>query len=116
MHSYGGNGFRIQLSNGESGAQLFAYIDMDTLQPMVATYEGKSIKKLRNIKTNTWYTFGIELVDGNISKIYIDNELIYESITLSTNYCASNRIFNQTDNSLNNNTTTYVKYVKFYKE
>ena len=92
-----GTGFRLQLSNGTSGAQIFQNTQ-NNVQPENATnswvvYEGKNSKKIGTFELDQWYI--LKVVLGSTQQVYVDGALIFESETLSSNYCTSNSVINQ---------------------
>ena len=87
-----GTGFRLQLSNGNSGVQIFQYNNNDTLN--FSVYEG-SIHIIKNeIKLKKWYEISVELSAG-YQVVSIDGAEILRSNVLSTNYCNKNSIILQ---------------------
>ena len=83
------NGFRMMLSDGTSGLQIFCVQDCLEFQ------SGESLVNIKSINTNTVYKIRIEQVSG-VNKIFLDDEKIYETEELSTKYVTGNRIFCQT--------------------
>lgn len=95
--SPGAEGFRLQLSNGTEGAQLFI-----NSQPHGNTHLGakcfegtnKQYIDLSDYDSSEYHIIEVELKNG-VQKAYIDGNLIFTSSTLSTNYCSANAILNQ---------------------
>lgn len=83
------NGFRMMLSDGTSGLQIFCVQDYLKFQ------SGASLVNIKSINTNTVYKIRIERVSG-VNKIFLDDEKIYETEELSIQYVAGNRILCQT--------------------
>lgn len=82
------NGFRMMLSDGTSGLQIFC------MQDCLKFQSGASLVNIKSINTNTVYKIRIERVSG-VNKIFLDDEKIYETEELSIQYVVGNRIFFQ---------------------
>lgn len=96
------NGFRMILSDGTSGLQIFCNSGLLRFQ------WGQYLRDIKTLQLNTLYKIKIERVSG-VNKIYLDDEKIYETEELSTQYAAGNRIFCQ------NNGEYLLKSIKFRK-
>lgn len=95
----GGSGFRLQLSNGTSGGQLFQNIETDDTCYW-GIYEGTKFKHIGTFEIGKWYKIEVELSNNSYS-IYVNDELLYTTSALSTNYCTSNAVFNAVSNWTN---------------
>lgn len=82
------NGFRMILSDGTSGLQIFC------IQYYIRFQNGGFLQNVKEIITNTVYKIRIERIDG-VNKIFLDDKKIYETDKLSTLYANGNRIFCQ---------------------
>lgn len=82
------SGFRMILSDGTSGLQIFC------IQHYIKFQNGSSLQNVKEISTNTVYKIRIERIDG-VNKIFLDDKKIYETDELSTQYANENRIFCQ---------------------
>lgn len=92
--STGGSGFRLQLSNGTAGGQIFEHIDTDGICHFVV-YEGSVSKRIGTFEKDVWYTIKLVFDSASGYSIYVDGVLLYETATLSTNYCTMNAVLNQ---------------------
>ncbi len=108
--------FRLQLSNGTSGAQAYFLLDSnDNIE--VAYYEGTTKKKVAtNFSKNDFHLFELSLSNG-VQSLSIDGTQVFESTTLSTSYCTASCIFNQAGlASYNpNGTLTTVDWISYYE-
>ena len=96
------NGFRMVLSDGTSGLQIFC--TSGTIKFQI----GQFLRDIKSIKTNTIYKIKIERI-GGVNKIFLDDEKIYDTEELSILYATGNRIFCQ------NNGEYLLKSIKFKK-
>ena len=108
-------GFRLQLSNGTSGAQAFFGYDGDTL--LVCYFEGGTKNKVTtSFSVSDYHVFELEFSSGH--QIFsIDGVQIFDSTTLSTNYCTANVIFNQAVKAEQcpNGVTTNIDWIAYYE-
>ena len=86
------NGNRIILSNGTYGLQIFVIGNSIIFNNGM---DNSRFTVTRDIKTQKEYTIRIERI-GEINKIYLDGDKIYETEVVSGAYAAGNRIFFQT--------------------
>ena len=86
-------GLRLQLSNGTNGGQAY-FSDENGL--ITAIYmEGTTLKTVNtSFSTSKYHVFELEYANGH-QKLFIDDSLIFDTTTLSSNYCTANAIFNQ---------------------
>lgn len=98
--SKGGNGFRLQLSNGSSGVQIFQLNNLENLFFMV--YEGNNPIRKNEIELKRWYELSVEISNG-YQIVCIDRTEILRSNILSTNYCTKNSIILQNTGQENDN-------------
>lgn len=108
------NGFRMQLSNGTGGVQLYT-IDNGDGKILVKYYEGSTAGSVAtDFALSDFHLFEVEL-DGSTQTIRIDGEQVFTSNTLSTNYATANAILNQAGNSKvsPNGVDTDIEYVAF---
>jgi len=108
-------GFRLQLSNGTSGAQAFFMVVNNKLT--VAYYEGSTLNTVKtNYSITDFHVFELELSNGKQS-LKIDGNQVFETLTLSTNYCTANAIFNMSGSSYAtpNGITTTIDWVAYYE-
>lgn len=86
------NGFRMILSDGEKGVQIYANGSrIDIVEGIVHStiYTGLS--------NGTTYTFRIEKIDGeNVGRVFLDGEEIYATKKYATEYTVQNYIYFQT--------------------
>ena len=82
------SGFRMILSDGTSGLQIFC------IQYHIKFQSRSSLQIVKEIRTNTFYKIRIERIDG-VNKIFLDDKKIYETDELSIEYATGNRIFCQ---------------------
>ncbi len=95
------NGFRIQLTNSVTGNQIYVrngilYFVSETTQLQL-----KNITAGKDYKIRLWF----DKTRG--CKVWLDDELIYETASFSTQYCANTAIFQQGGGS------TILKSVKY---
>lgn len=86
--------FRLQLSDGTSGVQVFERKDVNDGKYYLVAFEGTTGVTLTEIELDTWYILSVERTETE-QKIYLDGRVIFESQQLSQNYCSSNRILFQ---------------------
>lgn len=98
--SKGGNGFRLQLSNGSSGVQIFQINNLDNL--FFVVYEGNNPIRKNEIELKRWYELSVEISNG-YQIVCIDRSEILRSNILSTNYCTKNSIILQNTGQENDN-------------
>lgn len=96
------NGFRMILSDGTSGLQIFCN------QEAIKFQGGILQQALKTIQTNTEYKIRIERINET-NRIFLNDEKIYETEALSEQYAAGNRVFCQ------NNGEYLLKSIKFKK-
>lgn len=102
-------GFRLQISNGTGGTQLFVYNDS------IASYEGTTpINNIASITTNVWHTVKVELLAGS-SKLYIDNTIVRQTNTLSTQYATRNGLYFQSAGTTNGYLDVDIEWIGFTK-
>lgn len=100
------NGFRFLLSNGEYGCQLF----VNKSKGMSMLYDNgveSKISIFNPIILNTDYKIKMEFDENTGNKIYINDELVYETTNFSAYYCTNNRLFQQSVGA------TYLKSLKY---
>ena len=97
-----GDGFRMILSDGTSGLQIFCN------QYYIKFQNGGFLQNVKEISTNTVYKIRIERIDG-VNKIFLDDKKIYETDALSIQFVIENRIFFQSDGGY------LLKSIKFKK-
>ena len=84
----GDNGMRLAISNGSSGAQIYVRSGRMYLQENnIQTY-------IRDLSVNVDYIFKIIRKDEK-NEVYLDNDLIYQSITASSLYNTKTRLMLQ---------------------
>lgn len=97
-------GPRLQVSNGTTGAQLFAKKHNETGHYVVVTNAGAVQPVVAdNIVLNQWYILGCELRDGKQIISVDGNESTYDA--LSSYACTETRFIVQSPNTLENNET-----------
>lgn len=97
-------GPRLQVSNGTTGAQLFALKDVNTNRYIIATNAGTNRPTVAdNITLNQWYIVGCELKNGKQIISVDGNESIYDA--LSSYACTETRFIVQSPNTSENNET-----------
>ena len=99
------NGNRIILSNGTSGLQIYVIGGSIMFNNGM---DNSMVTVTRDIKTNKEYAIRIERI-GEINKIYLDGDKIYETEVVSGSYVIANRIFFQTSGEY------LLKSIKFKK-
>lgn len=92
--SHTGTWFRLQLSDGTSGVQVFERKDVNDGKYYLVAFEGTTGVTLTEIELDTWYILSVERTETE-QKIYLDGRIIFVSQQLSQNYCVANRIFLQ---------------------
>lgn len=103
FYSFGvANGFRMILSDGTSGLQIFCN------QEAIKFQGGILQQALKTIQANTEYKIRIERIN-EINRIFLNDEKIYETEALSEQYATGNRVFCQ------NNGEYLLKSIKFMK-
>ena len=93
----GAEGFRLQLSNGISGAQVFMCNVPDYPENFgICCYEGSNRQyvDLSAYDMNKYHVVTVELKNG-VQTVYVDGTPVFTSNILSTNYCTSNSILSQ---------------------
>ena len=98
----GDNGMRLAISDGSSGAQIYARSGSLYLQ------ENRTQTHIINLSTNSDYIFKIVRKDGK-NEVYLDNDLIYESTVASSLYNTKTRLMFQ------NGGEYLLKSIKFKK-
>lgn len=108
-------GYRMQLSNGTSGAQAFL-ADANGLIS-VCYYTGSTFHSINtDYSTDDYHLFELELKNGH--QIFnIDGTQVFDSSTLSTNYCTASAIFNQAGEATKNpnGVTTDIDWIAYYE-
>ena len=108
-------GYRMQLSNGTSGAQAFL-ADTNGLIS-VCYYTGATFHSINtDYSTDDYHLFELELKNGH--QIFsIDGTQVFDSSTLSTNYCTASAIFNQAGEAAKNpnGITTDIDWIAYYE-
>lgn len=84
----GDNGMRLAISNGSSGAQIYVRSGCMYLQ------ENRTQTHIRDLSVNVDYIFKIIRKDEK-NEVYLDNDLIYQSITASSLYNTKTRVMFQ---------------------
>lgn len=84
----GDNGMRLAISNGSSGAQIYVRSGCMYLQ------ENRTQTHIRDLSVNVDYIFKIIRKDEK-NEVYLDNDLIYQSITASSFYNTKTRVMLQ---------------------
>ena len=84
----GDNGMRLAISDGSSGAQIYVRRGILYLQ------ENQAQTHIINLSTNSDYIFKIIRKDVK-NEVYLDNDLIYESIVASSFYNTKTRLMFQ---------------------
>ena len=89
-------GFRMILSDGDLGCQISTDLvpNPAIMYDISAQLVTGGLTKIKDIDYNVNYIFRIERID-QLNKIYLNNELIYQSENPSNSYVAGNRIFFQ---------------------
>lgn len=109
------SGFRLQLSNGTNGAQVFFGYNGDIL--LVCYFEGGTKNKVTtSFSISDYHVFELEFSNGH--QIFsIDGTQIFDTATLSTNYCTANAIINQATKAAQcpNGVTTNIDWVAYYE-
>ena len=109
-------GFRLQLSNGTGGAQAFIQ-DGDSNKIAICYFEGSTRKSIiTNYLLNEFHVFELELSNGH-QKFSIDGDEVFDTTTLSTNYCTANVMFNQASGSAANpnGVVTNIDWISYYE-
>lgn len=101
------NGFRLLLSNGSYGNEIFAKISGGSPSILYATnsINGKMLK--RDLDLNTDYKIRLEFDEALGNKVYVNDLLVGEYEEFSTYYCKSNALFQQDSG------TTLLKSLKY---
>lgn len=104
-------GFRMQLSHGTTGVQVF--VSSGNMQ----TYEGNNaVGNLKQIDTGVWYTIEIQL-DGSNASIYVDGALVRSITNLSSHYCTANAIILQSVNvTTNGDLNVDIDWIRYINE
>ena len=84
----GDNGMRLAISDGSSGAQIYVRSGCMYLQ------ENRTQTHIRDLSVNVDYIFKIIRKDEK-NEVYLDNDLIYQSITASSLYNTKTRVMFQ---------------------
>ena len=109
----GSSAFRLQLSNGTSGAQVYFASENNLITCVY--YEGTTRKTAETpFLINEYHVFELVLSNGH-QAFTIDGTEIFDSSTLSRNYCTANAILNQANiTTVNpNGTTTYIEWIGY---
>lgn len=104
-------GFRMILSDGDLGCQISTdLVPNPAIMYNISAQAGASeVTKIKDIDYNVNYIFRIERID-QLNKIYLNNQLIYQSENPSNSYTTGNRIFFQ-----NGPMDATLKSIKFKK-
>lgn len=113
--STSGSGFRILLSNGLYGCQIFIiYVNQGTTGISYDISTGNANKLLEFVKSlqSSYdyykdYTIRLEFDEKTGNKIYLDGVLLKEYRDFSHYYCIGNKIFQQSSGE------TYLKSIKY---
>ena len=87
----GAAGFRMLLADGKDGCQIFTDLYPG---PAIMYDNNAQFQKIKDINYNVDYVFRIERI-SQLNKIYINNELIYQSKIPSNSYTTGNRVYFQ---------------------
>ena len=104
-HAAAGNGFRLQISNGSNGAQIFERQVTGGGSAYFGTYSGNTYSDKLELDYNTWYILSVERTASR-QIVTIDGAEILNTTTYSTNYCTYNAIVVQ--NTTSTDTPTFV--------
>lgn len=92
------NGFRLLLSNGTHGCQTMV-CKPDTDVTLVYNYgidtDSAVNMQLRTINIGEIYKLRLDFDETRGNKIYLNDELLYETDVFSPYYCTGNRLFAQ---------------------
>ena len=102
FHDGADKGFRLLLSNGTNGAQVYANYG-DALR---YNY-GSNTTTLCKLYKDTDYNINLQLNNNGENVVYLNESEILRTKTLSTSYCTENRIFQQAGGS------TLIKSIKY---
>ena len=115
------SGFRLQLSNGTAGVQMFICSFVEGKITIVTYIGNDSRESRRTIQTDyavdQYHIFEVQLKDGK-QKILIDGNVVVEYTTLSGWYCTQNSILNQTNlmSYSPDGVTTDIDWIAYYEE
>lgn len=113
-NSGNGCGFRLQLSGGSSGAQ--AYFTRNSSNKLcVEYYTGSTLHTLTtDFATADFHEIDLRLSGGH-QILFINGVQIFDTATLSTNYCSQNSIINQAVQSTKNpnGVTTEIEWIGY---
>ena len=120
VESTGASGFRMQLSNGTAGAQVFFCSQPYSNQNLGISYFTGTTRiyvDLSAYDITEYHIVEIELKNGR-QIISIDGDEIVNVGTLSTNYCTANAILNQagSEASAPNGCVTEIDWIAYYEE
>ena len=107
--------FRLQLSNGSTGAQAFI-ADNDGLISVIY-YTGSSKHVVNtSYSMDEYHVFELSLSNGT-QALSIDGEQVFSTSTLSSNYCTANAILNQAGQvgANPNGTSVSVDWIAYYE-
>lgn len=102
FHYGGTNGFRLLLSNGTNGSQVYVNYGGDLRYAY-----GSNITTLCRLYKDTDYNINLQLNNNGENVVYLNESEILRTKTLSTSYCTENRIFQQDGGS------TLIKSIKY---
>ena len=89
-----GTGFRLQISNGTNGTQIFERCDEDSSTYTFGVYVGSAYSDKLAFELNTWHIISVERTStGQV--VSVDGVPILESASMSTYYCTKNSIITQ---------------------
>lgn len=107
--------YRLQLSNGNNGAQAFVADNNGLIS--IIYFTGSSKHKVNTeYRMDEYHVFELSLANG-AQTMSIDGEQIFTSSTLSSNYCTANAILNQAGQvgANPNGTNVSVDWIAYYE-
>jgi len=113
----GAAGFRLQLSNGTGGAQMFLVQRTSTGEPLLLFFEGQTLHSvsLSAYDMTAPHRFELRLQNG-VQSCTMDDVELFNTSTLSTYYCTVNRVMNQGGQRNGPVTTTEISWMTYYEE
>ena len=117
----GASGFRIQLSNGTGGVQMYVCSFVEGKISIVTFFGGSNTERrtiLTDYAVDQYHVFEVQLKNGG-QRFLIDGDVIAEYASLNQWYCTQNSILNQTNTTTSlspNGVTTDIDWIAYYEE